>query len=133
MAAADGPGFDWVVVWHQSRIWRNRRERADGIERLKTAQVSLAAVKGPDLDLTTAQGRMLAGLLGEVDTAEVEIKGERQAAAGLQSAQQGRPTGGAPTVWLPGRRHGGRSARGGGDPGLHVSSARGPVARRRRA
>lgn len=93
MAAADGPGFDWVVMWHQSRIWRNRRERADGIERLKTTQVSLAAVKGPALDLTTAQGRMLAGLLGEVDTAEVEIEGERQAAAGLQSAQQGRPTG----------------------------------------
>lgn len=94
MAAADGREFDWIVVWHQSRIWRNRRERADGIERLKVARVSLGAVKGPDLDLTTAQGRMLAGLLGEVDTAEVEIKGERQAAAGLQSAQQGRPTGG---------------------------------------
>ena len=94
MRAAEAGDFAWIVVWHQSRLWRNRRERADGIERLKAARVSLAAVKGPDLDLTTAQGRMLAGLLGEVDTAEVEIKSERQVAAALQAAQRGQPTGG---------------------------------------
>ena len=34
-----------------------------------------------DLDLSTAYGRGMAGMLGEVDTMEVEIKGERTEAA----------------------------------------------------
>lgn len=83
-----------VVVWHSSRLWRSRLERAAGIEVFKGARVSLVAVKGPELDMATAAGRMLAGLLGEFDTAEVDVKAERSARETLQRAEQGRHHGG---------------------------------------
>lgn len=80
---------DYVVVWQSSRFWRNRKERAAAIEELAAARVGVMSVRGADFDLTTAQGRMLAGMLGEVDTAESEIKGERAAAAGAQRVAAG--------------------------------------------
>src|SRR3954464_11079894 len=64
---------DRLVVFHTSRLWRNRRERAEGIETLQRARVSVAAVRGPELDLSTAYGRGMAGLLGEFDTMESEV------------------------------------------------------------
>ncbi|WP_426598587.1 hypothetical protein [Streptomyces sp. WG7] len=48
-------------------LWRNRRERAEGIEILRKHEASVLCVKGPELDLRTAAGRLLAGLLGEVE------------------------------------------------------------------
>jgi site-specific DNA recombinase len=90
---------DVVVVYMTSRLWRNRRERAEGIELLARHRVRLLAVKGPDLDLSSAAGRMLAGLLGEVDTHESEQKRERVARAALQRAQEGRPNGCVPYGW----------------------------------
>jgi DNA invertase Pin-like site-specific DNA recombinase len=89
MAAAARGEFDAIVVWQTSRFWRNRRERADGIETLRQAQISLFAVKGPSLDMGTAYGRMLCGLLGEFDTMETEVKGERQRLANQQAARKG--------------------------------------------
>lgn len=89
MAAAARGEFDAIVVWQTSRFWRNRRERADGIEILRQAQISLFAVKGPSLDMSTAYGRMLTGLLGEFDTMETEVKGERQRLANEQAALKG--------------------------------------------
>jgi site-specific DNA recombinase len=89
MAAAARGEFDVIVVWQTSRFWRNRRERADGIEVLRQAQISLFAVKGPSLDMSTAYGRMLCGLLGEFDTMETEVKGERQRLANQQAARKG--------------------------------------------
>ena len=77
MAAAEVGLITHIVVWQLSRLWRNRRERAEGIERLARARVSVIAVKGPDLDMTTAYGRAMAGLLGEFDTMESEVKSER--------------------------------------------------------
>src|SRR5690349_15914002 len=46
--------IDQIVVWQTSRLWRNRRERADGIGLLARHRVGIKAVKGPDLDLSTA-------------------------------------------------------------------------------
>ena len=68
---------DRVVVFHTSRLWRNRRERAEGIELFAKHRVSIVAAKGPSFDLSTGYGRGLAGLLGEFDTMESEVKGER--------------------------------------------------------
>jgi DNA invertase Pin-like site-specific DNA recombinase len=89
MAAAARGEFDAIIVWQTSRFWRNRRERADGIEVLRQAQISLLAVKGPSLDMSTAYGRMMCGLLGEFDTMETEVKGERQRLANEQAALKG--------------------------------------------
>jgi DNA invertase Pin-like site-specific DNA recombinase len=77
MAAAQSGTITHIVVWQTSRLWRNRRERAEGIEFLQKHGVSVLAVKGPDLDLSTAYGRGMAGLLGEFDTMESEVKSER--------------------------------------------------------
>ena len=90
MAAAARGEFDVIVVFQTSRLWRNRRERAEGIELLRTARVSVAAVKGVSFDLTTAQGRGQAGILGEVDTMETEIKAERQQLANYMAVRGGK-------------------------------------------
>lgn len=99
LALVESGGTDRVVTYMTSRVWRNRRERAEGIDRLRAASVGVAAVKGPDLDLTSASGRMLAGLLGEFDTHESEVKAERVARAAQQRAEEGRPNGTVPYGW----------------------------------
>jgi site-specific DNA recombinase len=90
MAAAARGEFDVIVVFQTSRLWRNRRERAEGIELLRRACVSVAAVKGVSFDLSTAQGRGQAGILGEVDTMETEIKAERQQLANYMAVRGGK-------------------------------------------
>jgi site-specific DNA recombinase len=96
MAAAARREFDAIVVFQTSRLWRNRRERADGIEILRKAAVSVIAVKGPSLDMSTAYGRGMAGLLGEFDTMETEVKSERQKFAAEAAARSGRRWTGCP-------------------------------------
>lgn len=91
-AVAAGTG-DRVVVYQSSRLWRRRSERAHGIEAFRAAGVSVTPVRGPELDMSSAYGRGLAGLLGEFDTMESEVKSERIARASRQRAQQGRANG----------------------------------------
>lgn len=93
MAAAARGEIDQIVTFQTSRLWRNRRERAEGIEALADARVGIVAVKGPSIDLSTAYGRGMAGLLGEFDTMESEVKSERVAAAAAQRARDGLPNG----------------------------------------
>ncbi len=99
MADVEAGRVDRIVVYMTSRLWRSRRERAEAIERLARHRVSVAAVRGPDLDLASASGRMLAGILGEFDTAESEIKSERVTRAALQRAQEGRANGAVAYGW----------------------------------
>ncbi|WP_433079440.1 recombinase family protein [Dactylosporangium sp. CA-052675] len=94
MAAVRAGEVERIVVFHTSRLWRNRRERADGIELLRQACVSVVPVKGPELDMTTAYGRGMAGMIGEFDTMEVEIKSERQRREARQRAERGKPASG---------------------------------------
>lgn len=91
--------IDYVVVWQSSRLIRSRRERAEAIELLGRKRVGIIAVKGQDLDLSNAYGRGMAGLLGEFDTMESEVKSERVAAAAAQRAKDGRPNGGLGYGW----------------------------------
>ncbi|MCM4080422.1 recombinase family protein [Paractinoplanes hotanensis] len=83
--------IDRIYVWSQGRLWRNRVERAQGFEILRDARVSLVQVKGPEVDMTTAMGRMIAGIIGEFDTGENEIKSERQVREARQRADRGLP------------------------------------------
>ena len=91
MEAAARGEFDVILVFHTSRLWRNRKERAEGIEILRKAGISVEATKGPSLDMSTAYGRGMAALLGEFDTMESEIKSERQVLAAQARAKAGRP------------------------------------------
>lgn len=90
---------DRIVAYGLSRLWRSRTERAEAIGVLSAARVGVALVKGSDLDLTSAAGRMYAGVLGEFDTAESEIKAERVARASQQRAEEGRPNGALGYGW----------------------------------
>jgi site-specific DNA recombinase len=94
IAAVQRGEIDRIYVWSQGRLWRNRVERAQGFEILRDARVSLVQVKGPEVDMTTAMGRMIAGIIGEFDTGENEIKSERQVREALQRADRGLPPGG---------------------------------------
>lgn len=94
LAAIRRGEVDVVLVYALGRLWRNRAERAAGIELFRQHGVSVLCVKGPQLDLTTAAGRMLAGVLGEFDTFEVEQMSERESRKMLQNVQQGKPPSG---------------------------------------
>ncbi len=94
MADAAAGMLDVIVVYMLSRLWRNRVERAQGIEVLRKASVSVVCVKGPSLDMSSAYGRGLTGMLGEVDTMEAEIKGERTQRAQHDAARAGLHLGG---------------------------------------
>lgn len=94
MAEVDAGGIGAIVTYQTSRLWVKRVERARDIERLKRAGVSVVPVKGPEIDMTTAYGRAMAGLLGEFDTMEREVKSERQQREARQRAEQGRYHGG---------------------------------------
>lgn len=93
MAAVERGEITRVVAYGLSRLWRNRRERAEAIETLRRHRVSVSLVKGSDLDLTSAAGRGVAGLMGEFDTMESELKAERVARAAQQRAEQGKASG----------------------------------------
>lgn len=91
MAAVDRGDVDRVVCYHLSRVWRNRRERADGIERMRRAKVTIACARGPELDLSTAYGRAIAEVAGAFDTLESEAKSEREIDENAQHARRGLP------------------------------------------
>ena len=100
MAAVERGEVRRIYVLHQSRLWRNRRERADGIEILRRHRVTVVAAKGPRLDMSTAAGRSVAALLGEIDTMESELKGERLEVWHATRAERGLPAPGpAPYGW----------------------------------
>ena len=99
LAAVERGEVARIVAYGLSRLWRNRRERAEAIEMLRRQPLSVTLVKGSDLDLSSAAGRAVAGLLGEMDTMESEIKGERVARAALRRAESGRANGHVAYGW----------------------------------
>lgn len=98
-AAVRAGEVDRIIVFHTSRIWRNRRERADGIQLLQQHRIALISVKGPELDMSSAASRMIAGILGEFDTGESELKAERVQRAALTRANEGRAHGRVAYGW----------------------------------
>jgi site-specific DNA recombinase len=97
MAAVAAPNSDHVqrriLVAHTSRLWRNRQERAHGIDTLGKLDMIVLPINGPELQLKTAAGRMVAGMLGEADTGESETKAERVFDAARERAMEGRANG----------------------------------------
>ena len=108
-------------------LWRNRRERAEGIEILRKHEASVLCVKGPELDLTTAAGRLLAGLLGEVEQMPKRERREMR-----QRVERGLPP--AALLRLHRRRRGAHRRRGRRGQGLLSRAARrsGPLRHGRR-
>jgi len=89
-----------IVIYTSSRLVRNKSERNALFEILREKNAGIVPVQGPELDLSSATGRMLADLLGAFDTMEVEIKSERHKREVIQRAEQGKSHGGSKTFGL---------------------------------
>ena len=99
----DRPGFnrliesintgtvDAVVAWSFDRLARNRRDELLLIEACQSHSVTLALVRGSDIDMSTPAGRMVADIMATTARHEIEVKSDRQKRANLQRAKQGRP------------------------------------------
>ena len=89
--------FGAIVAWNGDRVYRTPLDRLRFIEACRTREVSLQLVRGTGIDMTSWNGRMVAGMLGEAAWAEVGNKSDRQRRANRQAAEKGKP-------WLTGPR-----------------------------
>lgn len=83
--AAERGEFDVLIVWRTDRLYRRLRdllEITDGLAK----RVRIESVMGGEIDLTTADGRMHAQMLGSVAEHESAVKSERVAARIRQRA-----------------------------------------------
>lgn len=83
-----------LLAWDMTRLTRNSRDRLRLLEVGKAHHLTVAFVRGSDLDLSTPAGRLTADILGSVAQHEIEQKSDRQRRATQQAAAQGRRTGG---------------------------------------
>lgn len=86
---------DMIVATDMSRLTRGKaRDEVRLLELGLEVGLKLSFVRAPDLDLSTAAGRLTASILIAAARHEIEQKSERQQRAALQAAQQGRRIGG---------------------------------------
>ena len=99
LADAQVGNFDAIIVYSTDRLYR----RITDLERLVTDLhgVPVMSVASGDVDLSTADGQMLARIMGSVAQHESDKKSERSKRAARQRAERGLPpTGGArPRGW----------------------------------
>jgi hypothetical protein len=79
-----------VVAWDLDRLHRRPIELEAFMALADDKRLALATVSG-DIDLATAQGRLMARLKGSVAAHEIEHKRARQLRAAKQKAEAGRP------------------------------------------
>jgi DNA invertase Pin-like site-specific DNA recombinase len=80
-----------AVAWDLTRLTRNARDTLRLLETGEAAGLTLALVRGSDIDLATPAGRLTATVLAGVARHEIEQKADRQRAAAFQRAEHGRP------------------------------------------
>lgn len=92
LTAVQAGGIDVVICWAADRLYR----RLNDLERLvdDLGGVQVATVKSGRVDLSTADGRMTARILGSVSQHESEKKSERIARAYADRARAGKFGGG---------------------------------------
>ncbi len=90
-----------IVCYMTGRLLRNRRERAEAFHLFAERGVRVVCTGGQDLDFSTPAGRMLAGILGEFDTYEVEQLATRVSDSHQQAVKEGRPIGRAGYGYVP--------------------------------
>jgi site-specific DNA recombinase len=82
--------FDVVVVYKVDRLTRRPIEIEDWITLNEKVGVNVATVEG-DLDLSTATGQQVAGILASIARGEMKNKSDRQKDAHVQRAASGKP------------------------------------------
>lgn len=94
LAAVQSGRYGAIVAWSLDRLTRRVADLERLAEVCDRAGVTVALVRGSDLDLSTPSGRLVARLLGSVARHEVEVKSDRQRREAQQRAQRGAPPGG---------------------------------------
>ena len=95
LQAVDDGTAKVVIAWSLDRLTRNRRDTVRLIEACQHQGVTIALVRGSDMDMSTPSGRMVADILASVARQEIEQKSDRQKRAHRQAAEQGRRVTGA--------------------------------------
>lgn len=97
--------FSVIIAYSNSRLTRRPLELEELITLYEQHSVRITTVVSGNDDLTTADGRMVARIKGNVDAAEAERTAERVARKHLESAREGKPVAGTrPFGWQPGGR-----------------------------
>ncbi len=86
--------FDVIISYTASRLTRRPRENEDLIDLAQNHGIRIEYIRSPSFDLNTADGRMVARVLGSNDTAEAERTAERVARKRRSTAEQGLSSGG---------------------------------------
>ena len=104
LAAVRAGTVDGILYYSTSRLTRRPMEY-EGIKALvEDTGVRLASVVSGQVDLTTADGRLMGGIMAQFDAAEAERISERVRRTFVQHREAGRPhtTGTRPFGYLPG-------------------------------
>jgi DNA invertase Pin-like site-specific DNA recombinase len=97
--------FGVIVAYSNSRLTRRPLELEELITLHEQHGVRIVTVVSGNDDLSTADGRMVARIKGNVDAAEAERTAERVARKHLENAREGKPVGGTrPFGWAAGGR-----------------------------
>jgi site-specific DNA recombinase len=80
-----------IVAWHPDRLYRKVTDLAELVEVCKATNAQIETVNASHIDLSTPTGRMIAGILANVQMFEVEHKSERWARSWRQGREQGAP------------------------------------------
>ncbi len=84
-----------VLAWHVDRLTRSPKDLETLVDVLNAAGAALHTVKGGRVDLTTAEGRLQARILGSLARYESEHRSDRIRRKMREIAEAGRPNGGA--------------------------------------
>lgn len=83
--------IDTPVADRWDRLSRNRRDDLTIVETCQPRDALLAFMRGSDIDLSTASGRLTADIMSAVARNEIEVKSERQIRQAAQQAERGLP------------------------------------------
>lgn len=83
-----------IVSLALDRLTRNRRDQVRLIESCQHTGTSVVLMRGADIDMAVASGRMMADVLASFARMEIDIKSERHIDQIAQAARRGRMVGG---------------------------------------
>jgi DNA invertase Pin-like site-specific DNA recombinase len=99
-----GGEVDAIVTWAADRLTRHPRELEDLVDLLNETGTSVKTVMSGDYDLTSADGRAHARIVGAIARQESEKKSERIKSQKAQATSQGKRPGGRRAYgWTSGR------------------------------
>jgi len=91
VAAVEAGNVDKILVWHLDRLAIRMADLARIVEGGRDRNVEIASVHGVSIDLGDPTGVAVAQILSSIAEMERRHKGNRQAAANRQRAEQGQP------------------------------------------